>query len=95
MPGRFREGFEQPVPFEQGVPAAVRFQLWDVLHTFRAGHRIQVQVQSSWFPLVARNPQTFLANPFTAREQDYRSATHRVMHGSSLRVGVLPPPRER
>jgi len=91
MPGRFREGFERPVAFEPGVPDQVRFELWDVLHTFQKGHRIQIQVQSTWFPLVARNPQTFLENPYEARAGDYRSATHRLMHGSSLRVGVLPP----
>jgi putative CocE/NonD family hydrolase len=90
MAGRFREGFERPVPFASGEPATVRFELWDVLHTFREGHRIQVQVQSTWFPLVARNPQTFLDNPYTAREGDYSEQTHRVYHGSSLRVGVLP-----
>lgn len=90
MPGRFREGFERPVAFEPGVSDQVRFELWDVLHTFQRGHRIQIQLQSTWFPLVARNPQTFLANPYEARAEDYRPATHRVMHGSSLRVGVLP-----
>jgi putative CocE/NonD family hydrolase len=90
MPGRFRESYEKPVPFEPGQPTLVRFELWDVLHTFQRGHRIQVQVQSTWFPLVARNPQTFLENPYEAREADHRAATHRLMHGSSLRVGVLP-----
>jgi putative CocE/NonD family hydrolase len=90
MAGRFRRGYERSVPFEPGVPDSVRFELWDVLHTFRKGHRIQVQVQSTWFPLVARNPQVFLPNPYQARREDHRAATHRVYHGSSLRLGVLP-----
>ncbi len=93
MPGRYREGYERPVPFVPGEPATVRFELWDVLHTFAAGHRVQVQVQSTWFPLVARNPQSFLPNPYAAREEDYRAATHRVWHGSSVQVGVLEPAR--
>ena len=89
MPGRFRASYATPQAFVPGEPARVRFELWDVLHTFRRGHRIQVQVQSTWFPLVARNPQTFLDNPYLARPQDFRPAMHTLFHGSSVRVGVL------
>jgi len=89
MPGRFRRGYEKPVPFEPGVADDVRFHLWDVLHTFEKGHRIQIQVQSSWFPLVARNPQTFLANPYEARPEDYRRSVHAIASGSCIEVGVL------
>ena len=60
MRGKFRNSFEKPEPFEPGKPTAVKFTLPDVCHTFRRGHRIMVQVQSTWFPLVDRNPQTFV-----------------------------------
>ena len=80
MAGRFREGFERPVPFASGEPATVRFELWDVLHTFREGHRIQVQVQSTWFPLYDRNPQTFVPSIMAAPDAAYRAQRHRIHH---------------
>lgn len=90
--GKFRESFERPVPFVPGAPARVAYAMPDVYHTFRRGHRIMVQVQSSWFPLVDRNPQTFV-DIYHARETDFRAATHRVHRSaalpSSLTVGVL------
>jgi len=92
MPGRFREGFDRAVPFEPNVPYEVEFTLWDVLHTFKKGHRIQVQVQSTWFPLVARNAQTFRADPWNAGAVDMREATHVVHHGSRVQFGVLGIP---
>ena len=58
----------------------MRFALPDVCHTFRSGHRIMVQVQSSWFPLYDRNPQTFVQNIFWAKPEDYKKATQRVYH---------------
>ncbi|HEX8999100.1 MAG TPA: CocE/NonD family hydrolase C-terminal non-catalytic domain-containing protein, partial [Blastocatellia bacterium] len=68
--------------------------LQDVNHTFKAGHRLMVQVQSSWFPLVDRNPQKFV-DIYSATEADFQKATHRVFHSaklsSHLKVGVLPP----
>ena len=91
--GKFREGFERPVPFTPGKPAPISFEMPDVYHAFRRGHRIMVQVQSSWFPLVDRNPQTFVNIP-TAKPEDFRKATHRVYRSanaaSSLTVQVLP-----
>lgn len=93
MPGRFRRGHETPVAFEPGVVDEVPFALWDVLHTFEKGHRIQVQVQSTWFPLVARNPQVFRANPWEAKVEDMRAATHAIHAGSRIEVGVLPAAR--
>ncbi len=60
MRGKFRNSFEKPEPFAPGKPTPVKFAMQDVYHTFRSGHRIMVQVQSSWFPLVDRNPQTFV-----------------------------------
>jgi predicted acyl esterase len=68
-------------------------ELQDVLHTFRKGHRLMVQVQSTWFPLVDRNPQLYLDNMFEAKEDDYTKATQRVYrsvaHPSQIRLGVL------
>ncbi len=90
--GRYRNSFERPEPFVPGQVTSVRFELPAVAHTFEAGHRIMVQVQNSWFPLVDRNPQTFV-NIYDADEEDFQKATHRVYHDaqrpSSVRVLVL------
>jgi hypothetical protein len=92
--GRFRDSYSEPKPFKPGEVAKVRFVINDVFHTFKRGHRLQVQVQSSWFPFIDRNPQTFVPNIFEAREEDFVKATHRVHHSathpSSLKVNVLP-----
>ena len=92
--GRFRESYETPEAFVPGQRTTVEFPLQDVLHTFKAGHRIMVQVQSSWFPLFDRNPQTFVPNIFEAEEGDFVRATQRVWHmpeaASRLEVKVLP-----
>jgi putative CocE/NonD family hydrolase len=91
--GKFRNSFEKPEPFEPGKIAKVEFTMTDVFHTFRRGHRVMVQVQSSWFPLVDRNPQSFVNIP-TAKPEDFHKATHRIYRSkdapSSLRVQVLP-----
>ena len=90
--GRFRNSYEKPEPFVPGQATRVRFELQDVLHTFRKGHRIMVQVQSTWFPLVDRNPQKYVANVFAATESDFRKAVHRVHrsteHPSAIEVRV-------
>jgi putative CocE/NonD family hydrolase len=92
MRGKFRDSFEKPAPFEAGKPARVRFRLQDVYHTFRPGHRVMVQVQSSWFPLMDRNPQVFL-DIHKAREEDFKKATQRVYRSkdrpTSLAVSVI------
>jgi hypothetical protein len=75
--GKFREGFVTPVPFVPGKMQQIKFAMPDVDHRFRKGHRIMVQVQSSWFPLVDRNPQTFTNIP-TAKPTDFRKATERI-----------------
>ena len=75
--GKFRHSFEQPEPFVPGKVEALSFAIGDVNHTFRRGHRIMVQVQSSWFPLIDLNPQTFMRIP-DARPEDFRKATQRV-----------------
>jgi putative CocE/NonD family hydrolase len=87
MPGRFRRGFDRAVPFEPGVIESVTLELWDVLHTFEKGHRIQLQVQSTWFPLVARNPQVFRVDPWEAKPSEMRVSTHSIHAGSGLSVG--------
>jgi putative CocE/NonD family hydrolase len=92
--GRFRNSYEQPEPFVPEEPTAVDVPLQDVMHTFRAGHRIMVQVQSSWFPLFDRNPQSWVENIFLADEADFVATTHRLYHepqrASYLEVKVLP-----
>jgi putative CocE/NonD family hydrolase len=90
--GKFRKGFEKPVPFEPGRPDRITFAMPDIAHTFRAGHRIMVQIQSSWFPLTDRNPQKFLDIP-NARPSDFIKVTERVYTGgaeaSRIRIPVL------
>ena len=94
--GRFRNSFEKPEAFIPNKPAKLIFELLDVLHRFQKGHRLMVQIQSTWFPLVDRNPQKFVPNIYLAEPQDFQKATHRVYrspeHPTSLRVGVLPSP---
>jgi putative CocE/NonD family hydrolase len=90
--GKFRKSFEKPVPFQPGVPDRIAFQLPDVLHTFRQGHSIMVQIQSSWFPLTDRNPQKFMEIP-KALSTDFVKATQHVYvggpEGSKIRFLVL------
>jgi putative CocE/NonD family hydrolase len=92
MRARFRKGFDKPTPFVPNRVEPVEFELPDVLHTFKAGHRVMVQVQSTWFPLVDRNPQTFV-DIYHAKTSDYKAAWIRIHHGpgreSKLTVGVL------
>lgn len=91
--GKFRSSFEKPAPFVPNQPDRIKFQLPDIAHTFRAGHRIMVQIQSSWFPLTDRNPQTFGDIP-NAKPSDFVKATQRVFiggpEGSKLELMLLP-----
>ncbi|MGB8986849.1 MAG: CocE/NonD family hydrolase, partial [Candidatus Sulfotelmatobacter sp.] len=93
--GKFRHSFEKPEAFAPGKVEEIDFHMQDVNHTFRRGHRIMVQVQSSWFPLTDRNPQTFVNIP-DAKPSDFIKATERVYHAkgqaSGILVGVLPSP---
>jgi putative CocE/NonD family hydrolase len=93
MRGKFRNSWERPAAFTPDKLTAVNFDMPDVNHTFRKGHRIMVQVQSSWFPLVDRNPQTFTEIP-TVNPNDFKKATERVFHQASapsgIEVRVLP-----
>jgi putative CocE/NonD family hydrolase len=90
MRGKFRNSLEKPEAFEPGKPTAVSFALTDLCHTFRSGHRIMVQVQSSWFPLVDRNPQKF-CDIYSAREGDFQKATQRVYRTRDLPSRVTLP----
>src|SRR6266478_6327943 len=93
--GKFRRSFEKPEPFTPGKIEQIDFTMQDVNHTFRRGHRIMVQIQSSWFPLTDRNPQTFVNIP-DAKPADFVKATERIYHGkgeaSGIVVGVLASP---
>jgi putative CocE/NonD family hydrolase len=93
---KYRRSFERPEAMTPGRVEEVKFTMPDVNHTFRRGHRVMVQVQSSWFPLVDRNPQIFVNIP-TARPEDFRAATQRVVRtkaqASGVEVLVLPPVR--
>ncbi len=90
--GRFRNSFEKPEAFQPNVPTEMKYELNDVLHTFKKGHRLLVQVQSTWFPLVDRNPQQFV-NISTAEAADFKKATIRIYHepghASVLQLPVL------
>jgi putative CocE/NonD family hydrolase len=88
--GKFRTGFATPQAFVPGRPATVKFTMPDVNHTFAKGHRIMVQVQSSWFPLVDRNPQRFM-KIHQARPEDFRKATHRVYHAPGRASRITMP----
>ncbi|MFM8272888.1 MAG: CocE/NonD family hydrolase [Gemmata sp.] len=89
--GKYRNSFEKPEPFKPGEVTKVKFVLPDVYHTLRPGHRLMVQVQSTWFPLVDRNPQTF-CDIYKAEAGDFKKQTHRVYrdagHPSRITVGV-------
>jgi uncharacterized protein len=91
--GKFRHSFEKPEAFTPGKAEEVNFTMQDINHTFRRGHRIMVQVQSSWFPLTDRNPQTFVNIP-DAQPSDFVKATQRVFHNktqpSGIATNVLP-----
>jgi predicted acyl esterase len=82
MRGRYHAGFDRPQPVEPNAVVEYRFRMPQVSHTFQPGHRIMVQVQSSWFPLYDRNPQTWVDNIAFARAEDYHAATHRVHHAA-------------
>jgi hypothetical protein len=91
--GRFRESYTKPKPFKSNEVARISFELWDVLHTFKRGHRIMIHVQSTWFPFIDRNPQKYVPNIFEADEGDFIKVTNRVYRSkkypSHIEVSVL------
>ena len=89
MRGRFRNSFETPEAFVPNQPTAVNITLQDVHHTFKKGHKLQVQVQSTWFPLIDLNPQTFVPNIYKANASDFKTQTHTVFNTSKIELSVL------
>jgi len=90
---RFRKSFERPEAVPAGEAIEYRFSLRDRSHRFRKGHRIMVQVQSSWFPLIDRNPQLYVPNIFLARPGDFRKATQRVFVSARHPTHIVLPVR--
>jgi len=92
--GRYRNSFEKPEPFIPNEVVKITLTLQDVLHTFKKGHRVMVQIHSTWFPLADRNPQKYAPNIFFANDDDFIVATQRVYRSqfrpSQSRVGILP-----
>src|SRR6185295_15352588 len=93
--GRFRNGFENPQPIQPGHVDEYVIDLHTQDYTFKKGHRIMVQVQSSWSPLIDRNPQTFVPNIFGAKDSDFKAQTHRIYRSldaaSYVQVSVVNP----
>ncbi|MGD1945932.1 MAG: CocE/NonD family hydrolase [Croceivirga sp.] len=87
--GRFRNSFAEPEPFIPNKKTDVNIKLQDVYHTFKKGHKLQIQVQSTWFPLIDLNPQTYVDNIFKADDEDFKTQTHTVFTDSSLEFSVL------
>jgi putative CocE/NonD family hydrolase len=91
---RFRNSFEKPEPMKPGEVTKIEFTMPAVAHTFKKGHRIMVQIQSTWFPLVDRNPQKYVANIFEAADTDFISATQSVFRSSAypsqIKLRILP-----
>jgi len=85
--GRFRNSFEKPEPFVPGQVTDVNVQLQDVLHTFKKGHRIMVQIHSTWFPYIDRNPQKYVENIYKADSSDFIKSTIRVYGNSVIGAG--------
>lgn len=91
MPARFRNGFEKGVALTPNQPTKLAFTMPGVMHTFKKGHRIMVQIQSTWFPLVARNPQRFVPNYKVSTAADLRSATQRIYTGGKNTSAIILP----
>jgi uncharacterized protein len=90
MRGRFRNSFETPVAFTPNKVERVKFELPDIAHTFQKGHRIMIQIQSSWFPLADRNPQKFV-NIYECNESDFQKATIRLFHDGAKASNIVLP----
>jgi len=92
--GRFRNSFDKPEPIKPNTVTPFTVDLHTANHVFKKGHRIMVQVQSTWFPLIDRNPQKFVPNIFEAKESDFQTATQRIYRSqrypSNVAISVLP-----
>lgn len=85
--GRWRNSFEKPEPFKPGEPTDVNITLQDILHTFKKGHKIMVQIHSTWFPYIDRNPQKYVDNIYKANAEDFVKASIKVFGSSSVEIG--------
>lgn len=92
MRGRFRKSFSKPEPFTPNVKEVVNITLQDILHTFKKGHKIMIQIQSTWFPLIDRNPQKFVENIYQATDSDFTRAIHTLYNGSYIEMEQIPNP---
>jgi predicted acyl esterase len=90
MRGRFRKSFSVPEAFKPNKIEQVKFELPDVAHTFKKGHRLMIQIQSSWFPLADRNPQQFV-NIYECNDSDFRKATIRIYHDEMNSSNIVLP----
>jgi predicted acyl esterase len=97
--GRYREDFSKPQPLVPNKPLAYQVRLPHASHTFLPGHRLMVQIQSTWFPLYDRNPQTFVPNIMFAKPTDFVTATQRIWHApgttSAIELPVIAAPSGR
>jgi putative CocE/NonD family hydrolase len=91
FPARFRNSFEKPAPVAPNEPAKISYVMPGIVHTFKKGHRIMVQIQSTWFPLVARDPQKFMENYQVATDADFQKATERVYHAAAQPSQIILP----
>ncbi|MCS6873994.1 MAG: CocE/NonD family hydrolase [Pyrinomonadaceae bacterium] len=89
MPARFRNSFERPEPLKPNTPTKLSFVMPGVFHTFKKGHRIMIQIQSTWFPLVARNPQKFMLNYKLATKNDFQKVLNRVYFGGKTASSIV------
>lgn len=87
--GRYRNNFSKPEAFVPNKETAVNIKLQDVMHTFKKGHKIQIQIQSTWFPYIDLNPQTFVKNIFYAKPEDFKKQTHKVFNSSLIEFTIL------
>jgi uncharacterized protein len=95
FPARYRNSFEKPEPLVANRPAKISYVMPGIVHTFKKGHRIMVQIQSTWFPLVARNPQKFMANYKQGTDADFQKATERVYHSVQYPSRIVLPLMKR
>jgi putative CocE/NonD family hydrolase len=91
FPARFRNSFEKPEPLSPNTPTKISYVMPGITHTFKKGHRIMVQIQSTWFPLVARNPQRFVPNYKLGTDADFQKATERIYHSRANTSQILLP----
>ena len=85
--GRFRNNFSKPEPFTPDKVEEVKFPLQDILHTFKKGHRIMIQIHSTWFPYIDRNPQKYVRNIYKADESDFIKSKIRILGNSRIIIG--------